>query len=175
MLIPTSAPASKPTRARRPQTQGSVALSVTRFGQYTPTLSCLPLRVGCETDRASFLATKAPTAALVHVPSFSAPVMLLINMARGKRDHLGVHSLVRADLEAADCQERNGRFGYRNQNLFVSLPRPHHERGRNLLERHQKTKSSRTSLNWRWRGPSCRLAQPAGLRRSGRLRLDEGA
>ncbi|MGJ4925611.1 LysR family transcriptional regulator [Bradyrhizobium sp. HKCCYLS2038] len=116
MLIPISAPGYKVVSRgkRRRQSMPRFALP----GSADRPLPYLAYHPGSGVGRivTSFLAKKEPTAMLV--PSFSAPVMLLINMAReGRGITWAPHSLVEPDLESG----RLVRAGPKDWDIKISI------------------------------------------------------
>lgn len=106
VLIPISAPLARPARGgRRSKAKPRYALP----GATGAPLPYLAYHPGSGVGRivTSFLATKDPAAWLV--PSFSAPVMLLIDMAReGRGITWAPLSLVRHDLESGRLLRAGG-------------------------------------------------------------------
>lgn len=99
VLVPISAPASKPTSRRSRRHRATPRFSLP--GSAAVPLPYLAYHPGSGVGRivTSFLASKESTASLI--PSFSAPVMLLINMAReGRGITWAPRSLVQADLDS---------------------------------------------------------------------------
>jgi DNA-binding transcriptional LysR family regulator len=106
LLVPITAPMTRPSRGAR---RGKAKPRYTLPGTADAPLPYLAYHPGSGVGRivTSFLAVKEPSAFLV--PSFAAPVMLLVDMAReGRGITWAAQSLVQADLDSGRLMHAGG-------------------------------------------------------------------